>query len=67
MAKDQTPKKNGAPDPETREEARHLAEEAMEEMERGNEEEAKFVLNEARALDKDAVEDVLEEQKKGAS
>lgn len=67
MAKDQTPRKNETPDPETREEARHLAEEAMEEMERGNEEEAKFVLNEARALDRDAVEDVLEEQKKGAS
>ena len=67
MAKDQTPRKNETPDSETREEARHLAEEAMEEMERGNEEEAKFVLNEARALDKDAVEDVLEEQKKGAS
>lgn len=34
------------------EEARHLAEEALEERRHGNEEEAKFVLEEARELDK---------------
>jgi len=46
------------------EEARHLAEEAVEERKRGNKEEADFVLNEARDLDKDAVKEVLKEQKK---
>ena len=45
------------------EEARHLAEEALEERRQGNEEEAKFVLEEARELDPNAVDEVL---KKGA-
>ncbi len=44
---------------DTSEEARHLAEEAVEERRRGNEDEANFVLNEARALDPAVVEDVV--------
>ena len=51
----------------THEEARHLAEEALEEMGHGNKEEAKFVLDEARALDKTAVDEVLKEQKKSGT
>ena len=53
------------PDPSTRDEARHLAEEALEERDRGNKEEAQFVLDEARDLDKGAVDEVLKEHKKG--
>jgi hypothetical protein len=37
----------------------------MEEMKRGNKEEAEFVLEEARDLDKNAVDAVLKEKKKG--
>ena len=44
--------------------ARHLAEEAMEELKQGNKDEAKFVLDEARDLDPGAVDEVLKEQKK---
>jgi len=52
-------------DSSTREEAQHLAEEAVQEMKQGNTEEADFVLNEARSLDKDAVEQVLKREHKG--
>ena len=48
MQKDQVQKQTGG-DPERREEARHLAEEAIEEMAQGNKDEARFVLDEARA------------------
>ena len=61
--KDRVQKETGG-DPAQREEARHLAEEALEEMSQGNKDEAKFVLDEARALDKGAVDQVLKEQKK---
>ena len=47
-----------------REEARQLAEEAIEELEAGNKDEAKFVLEEARTLDKAAVDEVMKEHKK---
>ncbi|HEY0910114.1 MAG TPA: hypothetical protein VGD75_07765 [Bradyrhizobium sp.] len=53
-----TKKTEGPPD-----EARQLAQEAIEEMARGNREEAQFVLDEARALDKDAVDEVLKSNK----
>ncbi|MBV8095638.1 MAG: hypothetical protein JOY71_24615 [Acetobacteraceae bacterium] len=46
------------------EEAKHLAEEAVEEMSQGNKEEGKFVLEEARKLDPSAVEEVLDDQGK---
>jgi len=46
------------------EEAKHLAEEAVEEMSQGNKEEGKFVLDEARKLDPSAVEEVLDDQGK---
>ena len=58
--KDRVQKATGG-DPEQREEARHLAEEAIEEMSRGNKDEAKFVLDEARGLDNRAVDQVLRE------
>jgi len=61
---DQAQKKDERGDAGTREEARHLAEEAIEEMKQGNKEEAKFVLDEARDLDKAAVDEVLKEQKR---
>jgi hypothetical protein len=64
MAKDPVNKSEESSDAGTREEARHLAEEAVEEMKRGNKEEAQFVLEEARDLDKKAVDEVLKDQKK---
>ena len=48
-------------------EAVHLAEEAVEELQAGNEDEARFVLEEAKRLDPDAVEDVLHDQAKSIS
>ena len=47
------------------EEAKHLAEEAMEEFNQGNQAEGKFVLDEARKLDPSAVEEVTKTQQKG--
>jgi hypothetical protein len=47
----------------TQEKARHLSEEALEERNRGNKEEADFVLKEACELDKGAVDAVLKEKK----
>lgn len=41
------------------EEARHLAEEAVEAAREGDKEESKFLAHEAEALDKAAAEDVL--------
>jgi hypothetical protein len=61
--KEGTQKRDDPGDAGTREEARRLAEEAMEEMKQGNKEEAKFVLDEARDLDKAAVDEVLKKQK----
>jgi hypothetical protein len=51
-------------DQATTEEARRLAQEAMDEMKRGNKEEAEVVLNEARDLDKTAVDEIVQEHKK---
>lgn len=53
-----------SPDPEKREEAANLAKEAIEELEHGNKEEAKFLTEEARELDPDAAEAVLHEQER---
>jgi hypothetical protein len=61
MAKDPVQKEKSR-DPGTQDEARHLAEEAVQEMQQGNKEEAEFVLNEARDLDKSAVDEVLKKQ-----
>lgn len=47
---------------DARTEARHLAEEALQARRKGNNEEAEFVLQQARELDKDAVEDALKHQ-----
>lgn len=47
----------------TREEAKHLAEEAIQEMRRGNKEEAEFVLDAARDLDKRAADEVVKSKK----
>ena len=67
--KDDQPSKQPADaataDNSTKEEAQHLAEEAVQELKQGNKEEADFVLNEARSLDKDAVEQVLKREHKG--
>jgi hypothetical protein len=46
------------------EEARHLAKEAMDELKRGNKEEAEFVLNEARGLDNAVVDQVVRSHQK---
>jgi hypothetical protein len=51
------------PDPHTSTEARRLAEEAMQERRSGNQDEAEFVLEEARALDRKAVEQVVRQEK----
>ena len=57
-----TENKSGGAD--RHEEAKHLAEEAVEEMGHGNKEEGKFVLEEARKLDPSAVDEVLDDQGK---
>ena len=51
----------------TRIEAERLAREALEEARSGDREDAKFVLDEARKLDPQAVEAVLKEEKGGAA
>jgi len=61
--KDRMEKETGS-DPERREEARHLAEEAAEAMSQGNKDEAKFVADEARTLDKGTVDKVFKDKKK---
>ena len=47
-----------------RDEAKHLAEEAVQELRKGNKEEADFVLGAARELDKGAVDEVVKSQGK---
>jgi hypothetical protein len=64
-AKDRAVKDREKPqDQRGAEEARHLAEEAMEEMQHGNKDEAKFLLDEARQLDKQAAEQVAQDKQK---
>jgi hypothetical protein len=62
--KDEQTSKQPADHPNA-EEARRLAQEAAQEMKQGNKEEAEFVLNEAKSLDKEAVEQVLKRGDKG--
>jgi hypothetical protein len=50
-------------DPDTRKEAENLAHEAVEEMKQGHKDEARFIIEEARHLDKDTVERVVHEDK----
>jgi hypothetical protein len=57
------PEKPGDAENSTREEAKHLAEEAVQEMRRGNKEEADFVLDAARELDKHAADEVVKSKK----
>ncbi len=45
--------------PERAEEARNLASEGLEELQHGNKEEGKFLIDEAKALDKEAAEEVV--------
>jgi hypothetical protein len=59
--------KQHAPDPSSREEAQNLTREAVKELRHGNEDEAQFVLDEARKLDKSAVDEVLRTEGKGKS
>jgi hypothetical protein len=59
-----SPEKTNSQAQPVAEEARHLAEEAMDEMQHGNKEEAKFVLEEARALDKKAADEVVQDKQK---
>ena len=59
MAKNDQAGQAGKSDQSTREEAKHLAEEALEESRKGNKEEAEFVLGAARELDKQAVDEVV--------
>ncbi len=48
--------------PERAEEAHNLAVEGMEEMRQGNKDEAKFLIDEARALDKAAADEVVKQK-----
>jgi hypothetical protein len=64
MEVDVEQKKEAARD-DIRAEARHLAEAAVEENDRGNADAAKTLLDRARALDCDAVDEVLSGQKIG--
>ncbi len=45
--------------PDRAEEARNLASEGLEEMQHGNKEEGKFLIGEARTLDKEAADAVV--------
>ena len=45
--------------PDRAEEARNLASEGLEELQHGNKEEGKFLIDEAKALDKTAAEEVV--------
>ncbi len=45
--------------PDRKEEARNLASEGMEEMAHGNKDEGKFLIDEARNLDKAAADEVV--------
>ncbi len=54
-----TAKPKTAADPEKAEEARHVAEDALEAKRQGNPEEARFLAGEAKSLDPQAAEDVL--------
>lgn len=51
-------------DPETHKEAENLAREALEEIREGHKDEGQFLIDEARHLDKSAVEEVLDERGK---
>ncbi|HEX4260525.1 MAG TPA: hypothetical protein VHY76_05445 [Acetobacteraceae bacterium] len=53
--------------PERHEEAEKLAREALQERQAGHKDEAKFVLDEARKLDPEAVQEVLHETPKPAA
>ena len=48
--------------PERAEEARNLASEGLEEMQKGNKEEGKFLIDEARNLDKEAADAVTKQK-----
>ena len=50
-------------DPAIAGEARHIAEEAVEEMKQGDKNDAQFVLDEARKMDREAVDEVVKERK----
>ena len=60
-----TAKPKTTTDPEKAEEARHVAEEAMEARQQGNPEEAKFLAGEAKALDPKAAAEVLDKTAAG--
>lgn len=60
------PKRHGV-DPDKWEEARDLAREAAEQRKGGNREEADFLADEARALDKAAADEVLGSGRKPAA
>lgn len=53
-------KQDPAHDDETAEEARHVAEEAVEAAEQGDMKEARFLAHEAEALDPEAAREVLD-------
>ncbi len=48
--------------PDRAEEARNLASEGLEELQHGNKEEGKFLIDEARALDKSAADEVVKKK-----
>lgn len=50
--------------PERSEEAQNLAREGLEEIKHGDKEEGEFLIDEAKALDKSAAEEVLKQDKK---
>jgi hypothetical protein len=50
-------------DPETRKEAENLAHEAVEELKQGHKDEARFIIEEARHLDKATADEVMHEDK----
>ncbi len=60
------PKPEGAHEvhlPDRAEEARNLAKEGVEELQHGDKDEGKFLIDEARAMDKAAADQVVKESK----
>ena len=56
------PAESGPHLPDRAEEAHNLAVEGMEELRHGNKDEAKFLIDEARAMDKAAADEVVKEK-----
>ena len=62
MSTAKQPAESGPHLPDRAEEAHNLAVEGLEEMQHGNKEEGKFLIDEARAMDKAAADEVVKQK-----